>query len=146
MITGNVKNIEIYKGLSAGIDKAIDFILNIDGKADGDYEIDEKNVYATITAIQPTSLDEMIYETHEKYIDLHYLLDGTEFLGYAKSGICTPITEYNEEEDYRLYKAAGDILKIEKGDFYIVHPFDAHAPGCSTDNKGMRKVIIKIRV
>lgn len=146
MITGNIKNIEIYKGISVGIDKAIDFILGVGDKPDGDYEIDGKNVYAMINTIQPKKLDEMIYENHEKYIDLHYLLEGTEILGYEKTELCTPITEYNDEEDYRLYNADGNLVRIEKGDFYIVHPFDAHAPECSKSDDKLRKVIIKIRV
>lgn len=146
MITGNIKSIETYKGLSAGIDMAIDFILNIGEKTDGDYEIDGKNVYAMINTIQPKSLDDMVYEAHEKYIDLHYMLEGTEVLGYEKTELCTPITEYNKEEDYRLYNADGNLIKLEKGDFYIVHSFDAHAPECNVDGKRMRKVIIKIKV
>ena len=128
MIIGNIKNIEVYKGLSKNIDKAIDFIVNLGKTSDGNYEIDGQNVYAMINTISPKGLE------------------GTEILGYERTELCTPQNEYNNDEDYQLYSAQGTLINLKKGDFYIVHPFDAHAPECNKDGKKIRKVIIKIKV
>lgn len=146
MIIGNIKNIEVYKGLSKNIDKAIDFIVNLDKTSDGNYEIDGQNIYAMINTISPKGLDGMVYEAHRQYIDLHYIIEGTEILGYERTELCTPQNEYNNDEDYQLYSAQGTLINLKKGDFYIVHPFDAHAPECNKDGKKIRKVIIKIKV
>lgn len=146
MITGNIENLAVYRGMSKNIDKAIDFILTLEKTDDGDYEIDGKNVYAMINTISPKSLNEMAYESHRKYIDLHYIIDGTEILGYERTKLCTAKNEYDSEEDYQLYSAQGNLIKMKKGDFYIVHPFDAHAPECNKSGEKIKKVIIKIKI
>jgi beta-galactosidase beta subunit len=47
MIAGKIKNINMYKGISKNLDKAIDSIIKGEflGKEPGKYKIDEENVF-----------------------------------------------------------------------------------------------------
>ena len=59
MITGKINSIDLYKGLSAGLDKAIDFVKGLGNDvAVGNYEIDGDNVFAFITEGETTSMRE----------------------------------------------------------------------------------------
>lgn len=147
MIIGNIKNISEYRKLSKGIDKAVEFILNApDDLAEGKYEIDGSDVYASVICKETKSLDDVKYEAHNKYLDLQYVMDGSEVMGYAPVDILTAQTEYNSEKDIYFLKGEGSLINVNKGDFYIVYPFDAHAPGYGKTPGKFKKIIVKIKL
>ena len=147
MIIGNIKNISAYKGLNERIDKAVDFVLNAPADiAEGKHEIDGKNVYASVIVKDTKALEDAKYEAHREYLDLQYVLDGGEVMGYAPVDTMTEATEYNPEKDIIFLKGEGSLIDVKKGDFYIVHPFDAHAPGLGKAPGTFKKIIVKIKL
>lgn len=147
MIIGNIKNISAYKGLSGGIDKAIDFVLNASPDiAEGKHEIDGKNVYASVVTKDTKPLEEAKFEAHREYLDLQFILDGGEVMGYAPADTMTESVAYNPEKDILFLKGDGSFIDVNKGDFYIVHPFDAHAPGLGKVPGKFKKIIVKIKL
>lgn len=148
MIIGNKKSILTYKGISENLDKAIDFILKLDSDAEtGRYEIDGDNVSASVSSLFTKELDNVIFEAHKKYIDLHYILKGSEVMGYAPLDDCMPIDEYSEKNDCQFFDGEVNLITVNEGDFYIVYPFDAHAPGYGCrGSEHYTKVVVKIKV
>ena len=148
MITGRKEDLNTYKGLSERIDKAIDYILNLDESiAPGKYEIDGKDVYVSIIEKETSSMDNFKFEAHKNYLDLQYIISGGEIMVYAPVSDCEVITEYNAEKD--VYFLNGDKrseMKLSAGEFYLVHPFDAHAPGKGYETMNFKKAVVKIKL
>ncbi len=146
MITGKINSIDLYKGLSERLDKAIDFVKGLDKDiAVGKYEIDGDDVFASIVEGETTSMDEIKIEAHKKYIDLQYIISGEEIMVYAPIEDCTVTEEYNETKDIFFTKGEGDGIKMSEGKFYIVFPCDGHAPVKGYEKTSFKKAIIKVR-
>lgn len=147
MVIGMKKELETYKGLNERLVRAIDFVLSLpDDAEEGEYEIDGRDIYATVTSGETKPLDKMKYEAHRQYIDLQYVIKGGETVGYAHIDNMKQATFYNEEEDIYFMEGDGDLIHIQEGGFYIVYPFDAHAP-CLGETKGhFKKLVVKIKI
>lgn len=86
-----------------------------------------------------------LFEAHRKYIDLHYILEGTEQFGYANIDTLKPVNEYSEADDYLLLDGEASRITLNKGDFAIVFPEDAHIPAMGYPNsKKVKRAVVKI--
>ena len=85
MIFDTKENLAAYKGLGKNYEKAIDFLLNNDLEKleAGKYEIDGKEVYASVQEYTTLPWEEAKFETHEHYTDIQYIIKGDEVMGYA---------------------------------------------------------------
>lgn len=89
--------------------------------------------------------NELTYETHEKFFDIQYLVQGTEWLGCVDRTSLTVKTPYNELNDVTFYQTPalhGGVL-LHDGDYVIFAPEDAHQPRCMA---GCAMPVIKIVV
>ena len=85
-------------------------------------------------------------EAHREYLDIHYCIDGFEAIGYADIASLEQVTEYNARQDYLLLNGDMSKLVLGKGEFCIVFPEDAHAPGmCVGSAKNVKKAVVKIK-
>lgn len=152
MITGKIKDLARYKGLSKNIDTAIDYVLNNDllALAKGKYEIDGKEVFLNRDTYVAKEEKDCFFETHKNYIDLQIVLKGKEYFGYTditdKGLVVTD--EYNPEKDVCKYKTCADnkcLVVLEEG-FALVYPEDAHLPKLKINDEIVEKVVIKIKL
>ena len=87
------------------------------------------------------------FEAHRKFLDIHYVIDGVECMGYADIDTLTPTTEYNDEKDYQMLKGHVNKIILNKGDFCVVFPEDAHLPQMiGDDGKWVKKAVVKMKV
>ena len=85
-------------------------------------------------------------EGHHKYIDLQYIISGSELIGITTLTDQTPV-ESSEENDYDLYNTDTDLFRFETNMFMIFFPNDLHMPGISVDKVSkIRKIVIKVKV
>ena len=97
--------------------------------------------------------EEAIWEAHQKYIDLHYVLSGEEQIGVAPIGKCETGT-YFVDQDYLEVKAVPtdeSILRIllKPGAVLCLSPDDAHQVGVQAEagkNSNVTKVVFKIPI
>ena len=149
MIVANIKDAERYFSVNPNFEKAFEFLktLNKDSYS-GAFEFSGFKGSIAVFDTSDTLPDgnEKPLEAHREYLDIHYVLDGSEAIGYADIDTLEGITEYNAESDYLLLK--GDMYKtyLKSGDFCIVFPEDAHAPTMKAFDSKVKKVIVKIRV
>lgn len=115
----------------------------------GRVEIRGNEMYATIMAFDAKSLEEQVAEKHESYIDVHYLIEGEETLGWStlQEGI-EPSKPYDAEADFALYPLSPDevLLTLEPGMFVVFYPHDVHRPGMGQPGAKIKKAVIKIHV
>ena len=68
-------------------------------------------------------------------------------MGYADIDTLTPTTEYNDEKDYQMLKGHVNKVILNKGDFCVVFPEDAHLPQMiGDDGKWVKKAVVKMKV
>lgn len=153
MIYGCMQNIDAEKKqMSVCLQKGLDFIKNSDFTklAEGRYEIDGDNVYATIADYDTEPKGHRRPEAHQKYIDIQYIAVGEEYIGCSFLSDGNEVLEdYDEAKDLVFYKnAINEIDVVLNPDVYtILFPSDVHRPGCSfTSPVKVRKVVVKIKV
>ncbi|MCK5823516.1 MAG: YhcH/YjgK/YiaL family protein [Bacteroidales bacterium] len=148
MIIDKIENYKLYKGISNNIDKAFNYLFttNLSEINLGKHEIDKDNIFAIVSEYETKHISEVKYEGHHKYIDLQYIISGTEFMGTALLTNQIPV-EINKEDDYDFYKIKSNLIKFESGMFMIFFPHDLHMPGISLNQASkIRKIVIKIKI
>ena len=148
MIIDKIENATIYKNLGERIKKSFDYITQTDLKnlASGKYEIDGENIFALISEYKTKPESEGKLEAHRKYIDVQYVIDGEELMGYAPLNGQEILDPYKEENDIVFFKGDKSFTKITAGMFAIFFPEDVHMPGISTGKiSDVKKLVIKVR-
>jgi YhcH/YjgK/YiaL family protein len=149
MIIDLIENSKLYNGLGTRITKALNYLEQNDFEKldDGRYEIEGNDVYASVSRYKSKLLDEGKWEAHKRYIDVQFVASGTELIGYSFLNNMTPISGYDSEKDFQLFKGNGQFTKVDKNTFMILFPSDAHMPGIAIKNpENVIKVVIKVKV
>lgn len=149
MVYDKIDNIETYKGLSGDIYEGLKFLKNASPDlACGVHEINPR-VKAIVSEYETKAVNENGYEAHKKFIDIQYLLKGTE------KNCCLPIEKLKETKHYKddidaaFYDAEVLTQELLLGDGYfaIYWPQDGHMPClCVNRTDKVKKVVIKITV
>lgn len=142
MIKDQISNITRYK-ISKDFDKLITWV-----KAG----MDQKHVPETIKAIhleyETKQFDLSKFENHQKYIDLHYILEGEEYIGIQENDKLKSVTEYMENDDYQLFE--GEVeqeLFLRKGNFIVLFTNEAHVTGGVVKQpQRVKKIVFKIPI
>lgn len=147
MIIEDIKNIKKYEMLIPGISKAINKIQNLEEYHEGKIPLDDGGYYMIQEGITNSS-EKMLFETHKRYIDVQYLLEGAEILEWSKKGSLAVKVSYDEKRDLELYfgEEEGQIY-ISQGMVYIMFPEDAHKACCHIEKPTRYvKAVIKIPI
>ena len=149
MIVDNIKNANLYFGMGERIEKALKYLQQNDfTKMDtGKYEIDGSNVFALVQKYDSKPLSAGLWEAHRNFIDVQYVADGAEQMGYAFIEPMKVSKEYDPAGDCLLLEGKGNMLVCSKGTFCIFAPADAHMPCIAIDApQPIVKVVVKVRV
>ena len=96
--------------------------------------------------IMRISMDFFKEHAHKKYIDVQFILKGSELMGYAPFKGQEIVSEYNEEKDVILFSGNKSFFKIEYGMFAIFFPYELHMPGIKAEiPENVKKVVIKVK-
>ncbi len=108
-----------------------------------------EEVFINIAEYTTRNLEDSVYESHYKYIDIQYLIKGEELMGVNRNIPKLEITQpYDEEKDYILYKndENGDMRYANPENYFIFFPADAHMPNVKAkENSLVRKLVVKIK-
>ncbi len=106
-------------------------------------------VRADVQRYTTSPAGELSFETHEKFFDIQYLIEGEEYLGVCTRKGLVPKTEYEAARDVTFYHdpaQAGQVL-LRDGDYVIFAPEDAHKPRCLVNGAmEVRKIVVKVPV
>lgn len=146
MIADTLNNALLYRGLSPRIALAFDYLRDTDCQrvATGTFEIDGRQVYAIVQEYTTLERTQGTWEAHRRHIDLQYVVEGTERIGYAHRNRLTP-GQYAQERDLLPLSGDGDFLTLGPGGFMLLFPDDAHMPRIAVATPALvRKVVVKI--
>ncbi len=148
MIIDRIENAPQYHTVHAAFERAFDYIhqINIDSIAAGRYEIDGGNMYALVQQYNTKLKEQGFWEAHRRYIDLQYVVQGSEGMGYANIHHLRQ-GEYDESKDFLPLFGEGDLVTLHSGSFVLLLPEDAHMPGMAIGSPAsVKKIVIKIAV
>ncbi len=150
MIADTIKNKNQYSGMSPRMKAAFDYLSGTDfSKIEvGKYEIDGANLFALVQAYDSIPKEQGKWECHKNYIDIQYIVEGVEQIGFQNVDVMKVTTEYNPEKDIAFLSGEGDFVTLPKDSYGVFFPQDAHMPKVAPGNKPghVKKVVIKIKI
>jgi biofilm protein TabA len=146
MVLDSLDNAARYFSLHPEFARVFEFLRTADTQSPGEYELDGRSCYVIVTRVNAKAQSESFLETHRMYIDIHYLMEGAERIGWRARERCSRVDkEYNAEKDFTTYRDAPQLLlDMSPSYFAVFFPDDAHAPGiCEAP---IFKAVVKIAV
>lgn len=136
---------------TAGLEEAFAYLESIQAAAPpvGKYEILGDSLFAMVSEVPSRAPETGLFEAHRKYIDVHYLISGTELIGVAPTDQLALATEYDAVKDISFYALPPDHdwIELRPGDFAVLYPEHAHLPLCHlAQSADIRKVVLKVAV
>lgn len=113
---------------------------------DGRNEIDGQN-YVIISTYTVEPQEDRQPEAHKKYIDIQYIIEGEELIGYADHSQAGELKEQLADKDLYFYRSVDNetYLKLSAGSYAVFYPWDIHRPNCqSVAGSKVRKAVVKV--
>ncbi len=151
MIYDVKENLLQYKGISKNLDCAIDYLLNTDftGMEPGKYPVDGDRIFAMVQEPDSRPRSQARWEAHQRYIDIQYIIQGAENIGFQKIDLLTVSQPYSKENDIVFFAENGKGIfpELVPDSFAIFFPTDAHMPSvCTEEPAHVKKVVVKVEV
>lgn len=113
----------------------------------GVYEIQGKDLFAQVMDAKTEPAMNKRPEVHKRYVDVQFLVSGSERIGVTPDTGAYELAEAVEEKDLYFYKAVENETFIEAvpGCYSIFFPDDVHRPAVAAgDPETIRKVVVKV--
>lgn len=152
MVFDNLKNCELYYPLHPKFKEAFEFIEKAmaENLAAGKYEIDGKELWASVQEYTSKLESEAKAEAHKNYIDIQFIVSGSEVIEGFDIEKATPKSEYNDVKDVMFYEDYDNVVKgiLSKNEYGIFFPTDVHKPGMCLDGNQdtVKKIVVKVKV
>jgi len=148
MIIDRLEKAERYCDMHPGFAKAFAFLRRSDlAELPAErHEIDGDRLFCMISKGPGRPRAEAKLEAHHKYIDIQYVIAGTEEMGWKPTADCRVVdVPYDGDKDIEFFKDEPDSWNdVPPGSFVIFFPQDAHAP--LVGDGEIHKVVLKIAV
>jgi biofilm protein TabA len=150
MIFDTLTNSSLYTALGPRLARGFEWLANFKTETpEGRYAIDGDAVYALVQGYETVPATEKKFESHRSYLDIQYMVEGSEVIYYASTRTLKPATPYDSVKDFLLYSDPADStpLLLRPGTFAVFYPNDGHKGGCADGTPArVRKVVVKVQV
>jgi YhcH/YjgK/YiaL family protein len=149
MIVDKLKNASQYSGLSPRLCSGLEYLqqTNFSDVTPGRYELDGANLYALVQEYNTKPLDQGKVEAHRKYIDIQYMVQGVERMGYGDISDLDVSVPYDDSKDAMFLTGDCDFFIMRAGTFMVFFPQDGHMPGIiHGGSQPVKKVVVKVRI
>lgn len=152
MILGNLLNIKNEMNFyPLALQKGLNFLRvnDLTTLTLGRHEIAGKAIYANVAEYQTQPQAERRPERHDDYVDIQYIVQGSEKICSGSVTDAGVIAEdCLKERDVVFYQSMAQetVVILTAGMFAIYFPWDVHRPNCHSNdqNHKVRKVVVKI--
>lgn len=145
MIVCPWKDLKRYAAVIPGLEEAIEKIDALQSREPATYPLENGRFMVQQGTTKPWQNAQL--EAHREYLDIQYILEGKDTVGWAPVDTLTPTCEFNTEKDYGLYTGENTPVEIKAGYCYVVYPEDAHAPNTHLSvPSDYKKIVVKLKV
>ena len=113
----------------------------------GVHEILGQDVFAIVSEYEPKQHEDCLFENHQKYIDLQYVISGEEFMGVTTLDKVTPVQDHDAVKDIRFFaaEAEAEYVTATPETFFVFFPSDIHRPSMvSKMDVNVKKIVVKV--
>lgn len=111
-------------------------------------EIEGREVYAILSEYDVKTREAAKIEGHREYIDVQYIYEGREQIGYADLREALGAIDYDAEKDIYFCQARKlSLVQLDAGEGAILYPDDLHAPCIGVQpGEHVKKIVFKVKV
>ena len=149
MIIDTLDNSSRYESLHPRFKAAFDFLRRPDiaDMRPGRIDLDGNALFALPQAYETKPIRDGKLEAHKKHIDIQFIVEGQEHMGYAPLAGQPVSQPHDSEKDIAFYDGEACFTLLRKGMFAIFFPEDAHLPGRFTGkSSSVFKIVIKVAI
>lgn len=145
MIVCPWKDLKRYAAVIPGVEEAIEKINALQSWEPAVYPLENGKFIVQQGTTKPWEGAQL--EAHREFLDVQYVLEGQDTIGWAPVDTLTPEGEFNTEKDYGMYTGSNAPTVIPAGYCCVLFPEDAHAPNThlSVPND-YKKIVVKLKV
>jgi YhcH/YjgK/YiaL family protein len=150
MIATDLEHAALQVNFSPPLRKAFEFLQQTQTKdlPDGRIDIDGNRVYALVQSYESRPQNaNPTFEAHRNYVDVQYVVSGSEIIGWAPLDQITITEAYDKELDTLFGVAPGEYtpVRLSAGQLVVLYPVDTHAPGLAAGEPSpVKKIVIKV--
>ena len=150
MIYDKIDNWNLYAGISEDLRLGLEYLKNVSPDVElGVYELSPR-VKAIISEYTTKEDNANGYEAHREWIDIQYLLKGSEKICCLLLEYLKETKAYDASKDTAFYDetgVAGQEMLVGNGYFAVFFPQDGHKPGLRVGEcEQVKKVVVKVKV
>jgi YhcH/YjgK/YiaL family protein len=150
MIKDSLANASLYTAVHPRFQQALDWLAAHAGSGmpAGRTEIDGAALVALSQRYDTRPFDCRAFETHEKFIDIQYVVSGCERIVLGDPKSMAAVAPYDAAKDIAFFAGRGSAETVRAGEFLVIWPHEAHAPGCDPgpEAAAVHKIVIKVAV
>lgn len=151
MIFSSIYAKDVVHAYPKALRTAIEYLKSTDFSKieNGTYEIQGKEIYVSVMDAVTKPLEEGKAEAHEKYVDVQFVIEGREKLGFVNDDGSYEIEERFEDRDIMFYKPLKNegFVEAVPGCYSIFFPADIHMPCLMVEEpEKIRKAVVKVSV
>ena len=139
------KDLGRYASIIPGLAEAMELVAGLENLEPATYPLPKCGGRVLVQRITSKPAEGALLEAHKNFLDIQYIPEATETMGWAPSEKLTNAKPYNPEKDVWHFAGECDLVDIRPGYCYVVYPEDAHAPGVHRDaQKEYSKIVVKL--
>lgn len=107
-----------------------------------------EDVYVTVSEYTTKNPEDALYESHREYIDLQYVVSGSEYIGVTHSDELPVAAPYDGRKDIAFYQPVpGGERLADSRHLFIFFPQDKHRPCIKNGrNATVKKIVVKLKM
>ena len=146
MIICPFKDLSRYAPVIPGLEDALNAVNALENLDPQTVELSGGNRFF-IQQVTSRSAEGATFEAHRNYLDVQYILEGEEYVGWAPIETLTTVEAYSPEKDVEFLTGSPEFVRVTAGNCYVVFPEDAHMPGVHPQTpKAIKKMVLKLKV
>ena len=147
MIVCPFKDLGRYAPIIPGLDEALQVVAEVNDWTPRTIQLSGGNKILVQVNTTKAFNDTLKCEAHRDYLDIQYIVEGEEVVGWAPLETLTLDGEFNTAKDKGMYAGPVDCMRVGAGYCYVVYPEDAHMPNlCADAPKEIKKLVLKLKV
>jgi YhcH/YjgK/YiaL family protein len=147
VILDRLDNPAVIALLPSRLKQAIEYLrsTNLTMLPLGRHDVDGDRLFALVQEYTTRRPDECVWEAHRMYIDVQYVVRGTERMGFADIAKAREREPYDAARDVAFFEPGDDYVTVSEGMLAIFGPEDVHSPcGAAGQPAPVRKIIVKV--
>lgn len=147
MIVCPFKDLSRYAAIIPGLEEAVKAVAQITDYTPRTIPLSGGNKIL-VQQGETRAPEGQLSEAHRDYLDIQYIVEGVDTIGWAPLETLTLDGEFDEAKDKGMYAGPVDFIAVKAGYCYVVYPEDAHMPNCHLDGKSIHftKLVLKLKV